>query len=465
MLQTLITSNYLFLFMHIILATYNYYPFAWGGSEVYVHGLAKFLQNIGHSVTVIAAVGGEFTEPKPHKKIQTTNFDVFAYMYDGIEILGVHLKNETTEEVYSRYNATWIKDWQLILQESGLAQKNIDILHYNGFSSVVSVAIAEALAKEQAKNNFSKSKVLASYHTPISCPNGKLLYFREQACQIIPTATVCTACFIQAQKNMPIWGAKILANILPTQKIPIPQIPNAIYVKKFVGKSLQSFQKLDNQVDKWLVFSTYIQTVVEKMGVQSEKIRMLRHGIHEDFLTTQAQENSRNTDKDTFIYVGRFEKIKGFPTLLQAWLALPEQTEKRILQIVGDLQSNNEEIEQLIKIAKNRKDILFLGKKNAKEIKKLLQQATCMLIPSEWVEIGPLVLHEAIACGTNVLVSAIGGTGELAKFYGEGCTTFKMGNKKDLEDKILTFRYQTITHKVRSQAEHYTLVLEEYRRK
>jgi glycosyltransferase involved in cell wall biosynthesis len=211
--------------------------------------------------------------------------------------------------------------------------------------------------------------------------------------------------------------------------------------------------------------SDYIYKVIIRAGVKQEKISMIRHGIHEEFIhdfITTTEILQRTSNKTIFVYAGRFERIKGFPTLLKTWLALPNEPQKRILQIIGEVQSESDEINNLLVLAKQRNDIEFMGKKNATEMRTILQQSHCMIIPSEWIEIGPLVLHEAIACGANIIASDVGGTAELANYYQEGCTTFKMGNQQDLNSKILNFQYFPIKHQVRSQKEHYDLVLEIY---
>jgi glycosyltransferase involved in cell wall biosynthesis len=452
--------------MHIILATYNYYPYAWGGSEVYVHGLAKYLQSIGNQVLVIAAISKAKIENASFM-YQDQTLQVQEYEYDGVKVLGAALNQESTEEIYSKYNVNHVSSWLIMMQSHSFFANSVAIFHYNGYTGLISTALIEALQAHQKNKQNPQTKVIASYHTPISCPNGKLLYFQKQACEVKPDAHSCTACFLNDKKNIPQNMANLLSLVLP--KTPISdRLPTAFKLKKLIDLAIKSFQLLDNQTNQWLVMSNYIEQTIILAGVNPKKIKLIRHGVHADFLTSpiatkqnQAQENEQRNTK-TFVYAGRFEKIKGFHTLLAAWLALPCEPEKRTIQIIGEVQTDYIEINELIEKAKKRTDVLFLGKKDAKAMKQVLQTAACMIIPSEWVEIGPLVLHEAIACGANVLASAIGGTEELAKFYGQGCQTFEMGNLADLQNKILQFSYQAIAHKVQSQTAHYQQVVENY---
>ena len=41
---------------HILLATYSYFPYHWGGSEVYVRGLAEYLTEQGNRVTILGGI-------------------------------------------------------------------------------------------------------------------------------------------------------------------------------------------------------------------------------------------------------------------------------------------------------------------------------------------------------------------------------------------------------------------------
>ncbi|MEK7255679.1 MAG: glycosyltransferase, partial [Bacteroidota bacterium] len=164
----------------------------------------------------------------------------------------------------------------------------------------------------------------------------------------------------------------------------------------------------------------------------------------------------------TFIFLGRFTKVKGVATLLRAWLQLPEAASERRLVLIGAGKDLEKEIAGLLEKAARRSDVQNLGVLDVSVIRQRLEAAHCIVVPSEWVEIGPLVLHEALACGANVLVSNVGGNKELAEFYGEGCQTFRMGDAGDLAQKIRDFQFSPMQKKVRKQVEHYALVLEKY---
>jgi glycosyltransferase involved in cell wall biosynthesis len=434
--------------MNILLLNYNYYPYAWGGSEVYVHNWAKFLVSQGHSVTVLAAV--------PIKKQENIVFrdntlQVCFYEYEGIKVLGASLFNETTEEIYSKYNPFWVQSWQQFFSQL-LPHQNFAWLHYNGYTGLISTALAEGLHAAQRQLHLATAKVMTSYHTPISCPNGKLLYHQTTACSITPTVSTCASCVVNSVYHIPSFLGAVWA-VLPAvshQKLPTP-----FQMKHFVAQSLQSFHRLNAITQHWLVMSEEISQVIQRMGVDSQKISMVRHGIHPDFIPEKPI--NKPTNKIIFAYMGRFETIKGVHTLLQAWLGLSKNSHHLPVELlmIGELQSQNTVIQAWIDKAKRNESVRFLGNQKREQIIEILHEVHCVIIPSEWVEIGPLVLHEAIASGANIIASDIGGTKELANYYNEGCTTFAQGNVEDLQNKIRNFVYQPISPKVQTQTTHY----------
>ncbi|MEJ7587807.1 MAG: hypothetical protein WKI04_09640 [Ferruginibacter sp.] len=42
--------------LKVLIATYSYYPYNWGGTEVYISGLVSFLKEQGHFVAIIAGM-------------------------------------------------------------------------------------------------------------------------------------------------------------------------------------------------------------------------------------------------------------------------------------------------------------------------------------------------------------------------------------------------------------------------
>ncbi|MCB9338341.1 MAG: glycosyltransferase family 4 protein [Lewinellaceae bacterium] len=440
--------------MNILIATYNYYPYNWGGSEVYVRGLVRYLHKQGIQATVLAAI-----PPEALKDCEVVFEDEFLkiglYEYEQTTIIGCVL-NPTTDEIYGRYNPRWKASWTAFFRQFQQGKEAFDLLHMNANTPLISPVLSEAL-----REVFPNIKTLFSYHVPDSCPKGSLLYFDRENCTVNPNQQICTACTLNNRLGVAEPAAKLLAGLMPSSSLS-PKLPSILRTKYLVGLSLKSFDLLSRQVDRWHVFGRQIRDFIIKKGIPSSHIALIQHGAEELYLTAGAGKDEREQMHETiFIFIGRFKKIKGLHTLLKAWMGL-EQSDSRRLWVVGDGKDMKPDLVKLLEKAKTRTDIEFLGTMEAAALKDKTAQAHCIVIPSEWVEIGPLVLHESVAVGTNVIASNVGGCGALVEYYGEGCQTFRMGDVADLQQKIRDFKYQPIHKKVMGQTEHYGLVLKEF---
>jgi glycosyltransferase involved in cell wall biosynthesis len=397
-----------------------------------VKGLAQYLTEKGYNVVVIAAVPPAAFEASP-ARYEDQTLKATAYAYDGIQVVGAQLKHETTLSIYAKYSEALTESWKNCIRTlfPGYAWFAV---HLHGYTGLINTAIFEA-----ANGISAGCKAFFSYHTPVSCPKGTLLYFNKSQCVIAPNVNTCTACVLHDRIHVPKWSARTIAAALPANLNPQLPLPTGLKIKSFIKASIHALEKLKGQTGQWFVFSGQIRQLLERAGVAAGNISLIRHGV-EDRFVDEKRFNRTVESRNVFVYIGRFEKIKGFTTLLKAWLALPQSPERE-LRIIGENQNGNEEINALLARCKDRPDIVLLGKKNRSEIKAILSGAHCVIIPSEWVETGPLVFHEAVACGCNVIATNLGGTRELAEYFGNGCTLFNFRDEADLRNKILGFTY------------------------
>ncbi len=442
--------------MNILIPTYSFYPYNFGGSEVYVAGLANFLQLKGHNVTVIAGMPPQaFTDYSifyEDGEIQTVKYTI-----DNIAVIGVINKNVSTEEIYTKYRDQWIQSWINLLNE--LPQQSWDIMHFQAFTSAIGFGILKAVQQKCAG-----VKVVASYHLPLSCIKNTLLYGDTLTdCTIEPSAKECTACFINSSWKIPLSLSKIYARYIPW--VTAQSAPMALRFKFLVGQSIIAFKKFDESIQEWHVFSNQIRQILLLNKVLPHKIIVLKHGVNDSFLNNKSiittEDKRFDSPVTVFLFVGRLEKAKGFHTLLKVWIKLVESPLKR-LEIIGEMPVVGDALNSLIKTALKRKDIVWHGRKNQNEIASIMQQSHCTLIPSECVEIGPLVFYEAISCGCNVIASDIGGCKELADVYPRKSSLFRAGNTQSLTKSILNFKFSNVAYKAISQNENYNKVMQQY---
>lgn len=437
---------------NILLCTYNFYPYNWGGSEVYVEGLAQYLHSQGHHVKLIAAVPDQaFSEYGLYWSGSALR--VCQYTYNGLEIFGVQQPLDTTD-IYQKYRPEWEKDWLDFF--AYLEQANHwkpALLHLHGFTAIIGLGLLRAF-----RQSFGSAPIYASYHTPLSCPKGTLLRWEQSECFIRANVHDCSACSWQAKTGWSPLLAKLSTALLPS--IDQPFLTTALRWKALSKHAIQAFEDLSQMVDRWWVFSEQIRRVLLAQGVAEEQICVGRHGIAAAYSSREASSTTRSSTPLIFAYVGRFKRIKGVHTLLRAWLNLPPDPSRQ-LWLIGD-EDADLEIQPLLAQVRQREDVQLLGPQPANALVDLYSRIHALIAPSECLEIGPLVVHEAVACGANIIASDRGGTRELAQHYASVSQMFPMGDAAALQACILDFRYQSKNLNVITQAEHYAQIIDWY---
>lgn len=439
--------------MNILLATYSYYPYNFGGTEIYVSGLATFLKDNGHTVTVIAGMPPEAYIEHP-VFYEDNELKIVEYYFSSIRVLGVVIRNTNTTDIYRKLRQEWVSSWTAALHKAG--QMPWDILHMHAHTAAIGLSLMYAV-KEHSK----KVKLVASYHLPLSCVKGTLMFAnRLDDCQVKPATGICTACYISEQQNWPLSITRPLTSFIPS--ISNQSFPTAFKIKYLVKQFLASFYEFGNEINMWHVFSEQIRSTLKLSGIASQKIVLSRHGIDPVFFSDDDSVAQRlSSSGRIFLYAGRFGKAKGFGTLLKAWCSLPQNV-SRELWIVGEGQGGDAGISEWISKAKLRNDIKWMGKADQKTLSDIMKRVHCTVIPSECVETGPLVFHESIAAGSDVLASDLGGCKELAGIYKSKSKMFKAGDVSSLSYGIETFSFSGMSERPGQRTENFNYVQQSY---
>lgn len=130
--------------------------------------------------------------------------------------------------------------------------------------------------------------------------------------------------------------------------------------------------------------------------------------------------------RDYGLFVGRLSSEKGVRTLLAAWKRLSDIP----LLIVGD----GPQRQQLQDEAAGLRNIRFVGKVHHAEVLEYIRRARFLVVPSEWYENLPMVILEALTCGTPVIASNLGALPEIIANNHNGML-FEKGDSQDLARK------------------------------
>ena len=140
---------------------------------------------------------------------------------------------------------------------------------------------------------------------------------------------------------------------------------------------------------------------------------MIQYGIPENKISTVHNFTDVSNIIPNFsvgeyvLYFGRVDRSKGILTLIKAAAPL-----KNIpLYIVGEGEAMSE-VEQIIE-ENGCEHIHLLGFKQGDELRELILNSMCTILPSEWYENCPMSILESFAYGKPVIGTNMGGIPEL----------------------------------------------------
>ncbi|MHB0985165.1 MAG: glycosyltransferase family 4 protein [Sulfuricella sp.] len=128
-------------------------------------------------------------------------------------------------------------------------------------------------------------------------------------------------------------------------------------------------------------------------------------------------------ERQGLLFVGRLSVEKGVSTLARAAALLPDAC----LRVAG------EGPETALLDGAGR--VTLLGSQPGEAVRREMNSAVALAIPSIWYENFPRTIVEAFACGLPVIASRIGALADLVR-DGETGLLFEPGNPRDLADKM-----------------------------
>jgi len=170
----------------------------------------------------------------------------------------------------------------------------------------------------------------------------------------------------------------------------------------------------------WLFASETLLARARKAGFAPADARVVHPGIDPDLFGEASSEDTRSDWRWRLLYCGRIDERKGIDIAVEALAHLPPEA---TLRIVGG--GDDRHLAEL----RAQVDRLHLGERVTLErhpradLPAVYAGADALLFPVRWLEPFGLVPLEGMACGTPVIASGRGGSGEyLAE--GENCLLF-----------------------------------------
>jgi D-inositol-3-phosphate glycosyltransferase len=180
-------------------------------------------------------------------------------------------------------------------------------------------------------------------------------------------------------------------------------------------------------------------------GADMRRIRVIPPGVDIDRFRPIPTAEARRAigipeDSQLLLFVGRIEQLKGIDILLQAIALLkqqrPEGLDRLCLSIVGgNIDDEAQEDAEMARLKALHSQlglgdlVTFLGAKSQDKLPDFYAAAEAVIVPSDYESFGMVAL-EAMACGTPVIASEVGG---LAYLVQDGVTGFHVPTREPAE--------------------------------
>lgn len=419
----------------ILLVSHRFPPEGTAGTETYTSDLAAALARRGHEVHVFAA------------KKDVSLEDLTLSTRSAGEITVHELVNNL---FYDEFRETWDHPRIEAIFDELLGRLEPDVLHVQHLL-YLSVGCVEAAGRRDVPVVFT----LHDYW--LQCPRfGQRIHGDGSLCETIDFAR-CGTCLpgfkwrqtpqerqisakmtrVRAKTGIDLTPlARSAAGILKKPSVGFIHPPTAQVAVMQAAAEVRSgelFGRLVPCVDLFLAPSRFLrERFVHEWGVHPAKIELLRFGVD---LASFAGIARTASEKLRVGFLGSLVGVKGPLLLLEAWGRIPRELRARgSLVLYGP---SHHEPEYVARVEAKAREVgaRLLGRLERADVPRAHASLDLLVVPSLWFENAPLVIYEALAAGTPLLVSGLGGMAELVE-EGRGGWQFRTGDADDLARRL-----------------------------
>lgn len=269
-----------------------------------------------------------------------------------------------------------------------------DVAHLHNIGYHLTPAVVAVLARARVPS------VMSLHDYNLLCPNHYFYSRRE----------VCTRCV----------DGNYLACV--TRKCVKGRLgPSVVgYLAHFVARRSAVYRR----VGRFIVFTRWLEGLMVRAGWESGRVTYMRPALNIPAIPARPKE-------DYFLYAGRLAPEKGVDTLITA--AGRAGSAVRV-KVAGDGP-----MADMLRRQAGREtpgNVTFLGRLTEEDLYPIIASARALVVPSTWPENVPATILNALAAGTAVVGTALGGIPEMVADGAEG-VLFPAGDGVKLSE-ILT---------------------------
>lgn len=354
----------------------NKFHYMKGGSEKYYFTLADAFSTLGHEV-IFFAMQDERNYPCEQEKYFVSNKSVSGRIKSKLDMV-LHI-------AYSKEAFKKMKE--LCLNEKP------DLVILNLVHKQITCSIIDAI-----KETLPNAKIFWTMHDLIcACPSYTMLDGNKQICEKCLDGN-----FNHCKENRCIHGSRLMS-----------------YLSTYEAKQIKKHHYYD-KVDLFICPSDFYRKKLEESKFTKSKIIWMRNPLPMD-----TEYLWKKKDEKYILYFGRLSKEKGVLNLIKE---MKDIDYKLYILGTGPIE------EELKNVASSYKNIEFKGFQQGEALNQYIENARCVVLPSQWYENGPYSAMEAMAKGKPLIVSDLGGLPELVEDKKNG---YIFHSDEELKEDIL----------------------------
>jgi len=384
--------------MKVLHLPFTYYPDPAGGTEVYVSALTSSLAR--HSIeSVVAAPSSDGASTR--------------YQHDGVSVFRYpNEPNGGLEAAYGKPDAVAAQAIGEVIDEV-----EPDVVHMHGLTSALSVDALRTARRLGIATVFT-------YHTPaVSCIRGTLLRYGSELCDGALIASRCAACMLD-RSGVPPVVRDILArtpeglHTLTRRFLRVRHVETALRTRALTEMRHDLVRDTLAEADAIVAVCQWVRDVLVRVGADPRRIVLSRQGT--TLTTNQPRINRKAALPLRFAFVGRLDATKGLHVVLDAIAKLPGTPISLDVYGIAQDETGKRYLEQARARVKGDARVRFRRPLEHRDVIPTLSQYDATLVPSQWLETGPLVVLESFGAGTPVIGSQLGGIEELVRSGWDG---------------------------------------------
>ena len=369
----------------------GYLPWTIGGKEVYVHELSRHLRD--NDWTVRAAFHQNVNHGEPIGMHQREGVDVV--------VLPPVRGQDRRSAAYSCLPDA-IPGFEALLDEF-----EPDIVHVHDFSVTINRLHLRAA-------RVAGCRLVMTYHSPgQSCLQRSLLYRGRTVCDGEIRANRCTECRLGVSGiPAPVGRALAAVGRFASDGDGQGRVMRALTARAMTDRFIDGWCEMVGLVDRIQVHAEWAARLMERNGARPEQLAMVRLGVPRS-AAGRPMRRAAPDGRLRLAYIGRCDEVKGVDVLVRAVKQLPAHLPVHVAfygpywdtpyarRLLGEMAGDDRF---------TRPEVV----PNAR-IPAVLAEADICVVPSIWLETGPLVVLEAFEAGVPVVGSRLGGIAELVR--------------------------------------------------